>query len=447
MIGRRRTTWTGATAVLWTTWTLLVPHPAYSAGSSVPSEGGYAFAEEVRAVEPADSTIDAERLEPGTAYRSTLPPEGKIYFRLELDATSTTYVSATAVPPDDTQVVTADGIRVTVEDTDGDSCSYDTETIGAARSPHPIVAWGAREAGPGSNRCEGEGTYYAVVERVSSASSAPDTWDLELAVVSEPGLTESGGTQAPESWNSAPPKAVTGDPVRRAGGAGFASATPLGEGVWEDAIAPGQTLFYEIPVDWGTQLSATAELSGSGEQGAYTSGALDLTLHNPVRAPVEDASAGYSGRQAAATLQPLPPVEYANRHAIAGRVNGMRFAGSYYLVVHLSEQVTERLGGGPFGLTLRVGIEGATQSGPEYEGEPTPTGVFTAEGAAGGQGGGTGGSTGDGVPSASGGTTGGGRAMTALAVGGIGAGSALLAWLALWTVTARRRGTGRRTAV
>ncbi|MFJ4687800.1 hypothetical protein [Streptomyces sp. NPDC088789] len=434
---------------LWTAAALLTAHPAHSGtyerDEARDGSGDYAFAEDARTVDPADSTTGAERLRPGATYRSTLPAVGTSYFRMELDATSTTYVSTTAVPPGDSDVVTGDGIRVSVEDTAGRSCSSDTETIGAARSPHPIVAWGEREVAPTGSRCEGAGTYYVVVERVSTSSSAPDGWELELAVVTEPALTEPGASDAPKGWNSAPPQAVTGDAVRRAGGAGFSSATALGEGVWEDAIAPGQTLFYEVPVAWGTQLSATAELSGSGEPSRYTSGALDLTLHNPVRAPVEDASAGYSGRQTSATLQPLPPVEYANRHAVAERVSGMRFAGSYYLVAHLSAQVAERLGDGPFGLTLRVGIDGAARSAPEYAGEPVPGDVFTAVGSVGGWGDGSGASTADGADGAAGGAAGGDTAMTALAVGGIGTGSALLAWLAWWTARGRRDGADRGT--
>ncbi|MEU9333101.1 hypothetical protein AB0D49_08040 [Streptomyces sp. NPDC048290] len=445
MIRRRRTAWTGATAALGTALVLLAPHPAQSAVTSFRAEDGYGFAEDAQAVRPAESTAGAERLEPGVPYRSTLPSEGKIYFRLELDADSTTYVAATAVPSDDAKPASGDGVKVTVEDTDGGSCSYDTETIGATRSPHPVVAWGAREAGAGSNRCAGAGTYYVVVERVATATSESDEWDLELEVVTEPGLTEPGATEAPRSWNSATPKAATGEPVRRAGGAGFASAARVGEGVWADEIVPGQTLFYEVPLDWGTQLSASAELSGSGEQGSYTSGALDLALHNPVRAPVEDAGAGYSGRQAAATLQPLPPVTYDNRHATAGRVNGMRFAGSYYLVVHLSEQVGERLGAGPFGLTLRVGVEGAAQAGPDYAGKPVPGDVFTAEDADDGSEAGELGQEGAGPltggVSGSGGDSG---TMTALAVGGISAGTVLLAWLAAWSLLGRRRVTGGR---
>lgn len=55
----------------------------------------------------------------------------------------------------------------------------------------------------------------------------------------------------------------------------------------------------------------------------------------------------------------------------------MRFAGSYYLVVHLAAQVADGFGEGPFGLTLRVRVAGTARSGPAYTGRPTPSDVFT----------------------------------------------------------------------
>lgn len=50
----------------------------------------------------------------------------------------------------------------------------------------------------------------------------------------------------------------------------------------------------------------------------------------------------------------------------------MRFAGSYYLVVHLAAQVADRFGEGPFGLTLRVRVAGSAGTGPAYAGAANP---------------------------------------------------------------------------
>ncbi|MEV8552363.1 hypothetical protein AB0L04_21345 [Streptomyces glaucescens] len=384
----------------------------------------YGFAADARRVPGATGTTDAALLEPGGTYRSTLPAGGAAYYRLDLDSESTAYVSATAVPGPAATVSASDGIKVSVQDTDSHSCSYDRATVGASRSPRPITAWGAREAG--KPRCAGSGTYYVVVERTGATTGpAPEPWELELTVATEPRPARAGATSAPEDWDSASPAPPGGRPERRPGGSGFGSATAVGQGVWTAGIEPGQTLFYAVPVDWGQQLYATAELgSASGTGHRFTAAALNLSLHNPVRALVEDAGTGYDGRQRSAALGPLPPVDYANRHAPAERVRGLRFAGSHYLVVHLAAQVAEKVGPGPYGLTLRVRVRGDAHDGPLYAGRPVPAGIFEVS---------------DGERQApAGGTGGGGGLITALAVGGLGAGTAILAGLAVWTVRARR---------
>ncbi|MFB9461243.1 hypothetical protein [Streptomyces cinereospinus] len=417
--------------------TLVAPPGVARAAGSAPgasgpgagSVGSFAFAEDARTVPAATGTADAVPLETGRTYRSTLPPGGEAYYRLALDAASNAYVSATAVPDPGAEVSAVEGVKVSVQDAEGRLCTSDTATFGAARSPHPIAAAGAREAG--GTRCGGAGTYYVVVERAGRSDSAPVDWALELVAVQEPALTRAGATRTPRVWDSATPAPPADEPVRRAGGAGFASATTVGQGVWSDDIAPGQTLFYEVPVDWGRQLSATAELGAAASGAGYAVGALDVSLYNPVRGLVAHKGVGYDGTQRAAALAPLPPADHANRHSFTSRVSAMRFAGSYCLVVHLSADVAEEFGDGPFGLTLRVGLRGTAQEGPAYAGRPVPDGVFEARdgGLAGGGGavvGGVGGAGDDG-------------AMTAVAVAGIGGGSAILVGLGVWTVVARRR--------
>ncbi|MGW1539495.1 hypothetical protein ACWCPM_04290 [Streptomyces sp. NPDC002309] len=399
------------------------------AAEATPGGASFAFAEDARPVSAAAGTTDAVRLEPGHTYRSTLPSSGEAYYRLVLDATSNAYVSATAVPEPDATVSAIEGVKVSVQDADGRSCSSETTTFGAASSPHPIAAGASRETG--GTRCEDAGTYYVVVERTGTADVAQADWELELTAVQEPGLAQAGATEAPEDWDSATPAPPTDEPRERRGGAGFTTAAPVGQGVWTDDVAPGQTLFYEVPVDWGRQVSATAELGTAAGGSGYASSALDLSLYNPVRSFVADRSVGYDGKQRTATLAPLPPVDHANRRSFTSRVSGMRFAGSYYLVVHLSADVAEKFGDGPFGLTLRVGVKGDAQDGPGYAGESVPEGLFAVQGGAfggglGGAGGGVGEEHGrDGV-------------MTAVAVGGIGTGSLILVGLGVWVVAARR---------
>ncbi|WP_244190571.1 hypothetical protein [Streptomyces caeruleatus] len=400
---------------------------ALAAGTPSP----YAFAPDAQFVPGATGTADAAPLTPGTTYRSSLPSDGEIYYSLELDAASDAYVSATAVPAAGSTIRPGDGVRVSVEDSDGRICSSDSETFGIVATARPLAAWAGREISVKPTRCATRGTYYVVLERVSTVTSAPDTWDLELFAVTEPSLEQTGATEAPEDWNSAPPAPLTGDAARRDGGSGFATAASIGNGVWSSAIEPGRTLFYKVPLDWGRQLNATAELGSSNSGEGSAGGALNLSLYNPVHGFVDEASATYDGRQKSAELDPLPPVAYENRYARSDPLNGMRFAGSYYLVVNLAAEVAEKYGEGPFQLTLRVGVEGASEAGPSYAGESEPKGLFQL---------GQAGTGGDQATSAAGGAgSGGDSAMTVLAVSGIGTGTVVLVVLGVWTMVARRR--------
>ncbi|MEU5365676.1 hypothetical protein ABZ354_19775 [Streptomyces sp. NPDC005925] len=408
-------------AVLWTCAVLPAP-AALAAGTG----SAYDHADGARRVDGAGSAADAELLEPGTTYRSSLSADGTVHYRLDLDDVSSTYVSATAVPPPDGTIASVDGIEVTVRDAEGHSCSASTARIGAARSPHPIAAWGMREVSPGRPLCQEAGSYDVSVRRVAPADTSPDTWDLELTVASEPRPAKPGATSPPGAWDSASPEPAGGRAVRRSGGAGFATAASVGQGVWRADIAPGGTLFYRVPVDWGQQLSATAELGSADGGGGFAEGALDLSLYNPARGQVQNTVVGYDGTGAAATLAPLPPVAYANRRAATEQANTVRFAGSYYLVVHLAEGVAGSFGEGPFALTLRVRVRGAAQAGPDYAGESAPRGLFEV-------------TEQDREAAVEGTAADDDLAMTVLAAGGIGTGTLLLVGLGVWTAVERRR--------
>ncbi|MFF3206266.1 hypothetical protein [Streptomyces sp. NPDC002962] len=424
---------------------------------AVPDVPSYAFADDVRSAPATTGTTGAARLEPGATYRSSLQDEDKAYYRLELDGASDVYVSVTAIPRAGAVLSAGDGIGVSVQDADSVTCSSDSVTVGTAGSPQPLTAWGARELLPGKGLCQKAGTYYVVVERTGSGSgsgsgggsgigsgsgdedtdlSGGGTWDLELAPVSEAPLAKAAATRAPEVWDSSTPTPPVDEPVSVRGGAGFAEAAAVKQGVRSDEIVPGQTLFYKVPVDWGQQLSATVDLGSAEKNSGYVVDALEMTLYNPVRASVKDTGIGYGGSQKSASLPPVPPVGYANRYAPTEPTKSLRFAGSYYLVVHLAAQVADRFGEGPYGLTLRVRLGGRAQAGPGYARQSVPRGFFDV-GAP------------DPVPSGGGdlagagasgdGASGGDPAMKAVAVGGIGTGSVLLMVLGVWTLTARRR--------
>ncbi|OIJ92974.1 hypothetical protein BIV25_26315 [Streptomyces sp. MUSC 14] len=403
-------------------------------------DASYGFAPGARTVEGGQGTADAGRLAPGGVYRSSLPGAGSLSYRIRLTAGDTAYVSVTAVPPADAAVSSTDGISVTVQDATGLRCSFASARFGAALSPHPVTAVGERETG--RSLCQGGGTYYVIVQRLGADGSGTTPtagserpWDLEIAPATEPRTARAGATAAPRTWDSATPEPLGGTPRERSGGTGFASARALGQGVWRTELVPGETRFYKVPLDWGRQLHASAELGAAAGQG-YVGGALDLSLHNPVRDTVEDTALGYTGTARPAVLAPVPPVEYANRYAVQAAVTSVRFAGDYYLVLHLSERLTGPFGRGPFAVTLRVQVSGQAHAGPRYAGRPVPADVFTATGqdpvaALTGDTGATGGAGGGG----------GDPVLKLVAAGGIGTGTLLLAVLGGWTLVARRSQT------
>ncbi|MFI7322513.1 hypothetical protein [Streptomyces venezuelae] len=438
---------------------VLLPGSAGAVGASDPSSP-YAFAEGAETVEGATSNIEGHRLTPGRTYKSTLPRVGQRFYRLELTAVENAYVSVTALPKEDAAVSYADGVEVSVQDSDGNNCSpLDAEEarFGSSESPRPITATAARRVGHGEKSCTGAGTYYVLVERTRSSgtvrsTTAREDWDLELHVASEPVLRQPGGAAPPRAWDSASPVPPSGERTLREGGTSFNDARGLEKGVWGAGIEPGETLFYRVPVDWGQQLSVAAELGSSSGDGAgagatgagpgrdrgYVSSALVTSLHNPVRAEIEDTDTAYDGKQKSSSLKPLPPVAYENRFALTDEVAAMRFAGWYYVSVHLSPDVAEKFGEAPLDLTLRVDVDGSPRPGPVYAGSPRPADDFgvseqdaeaaqRGETAAAGEGDGEGG---------------GGRdheLMAVVAAGGIGTGAVLLGILGVWTLVARRR--------
>ncbi|MGW7206465.1 hypothetical protein [Streptomyces sp. NPDC054837] len=425
-MGRRTVRWRGVcAAVVGMALAALLPgQTALAASTPSPS---YGFAPDARPVTGAATTSDAESLDIGETYRSTLPVSGKLYYRLVLDETSDTYVSVTAVPRAGTTVSTGGGIRVSLQDADSRSCSFESAYFGARRDPRPIVAWGAREAFSKRALCKDSGLYYVRVERIDGTDVSPGEWELELAPVSEPHLDRAEPTKAPQSWNSTPPQPPTDQAVRRPGGAGFDEAVPVKEGAWSADVAPGQTLFYKVPVDWGQQLHVTAEL-GSTTRGRYVAGALITSLYNPAHMPVDDVAIGYNGTQKSDSLDPLPPVDYTNRYDSSRQVRAMRFAGSYYLALHLSSAMAEKYGDKPFGVTLRVRIDGTAETAPAYAAPSDPRGLFEVSA--------------QDREAAEGGGAGGDAVMKVVAVAGIGGGSLVLAVLGAWTVVARRRAAG-----
>ncbi|MCX5204518.1 hypothetical protein OG897_24060 [Streptomyces sp. NBC_00237] len=392
--------------------------------------GPYVFDEGGKTVRGAASTADAPVLVTGGAYRDRIAPEGKQYYRVNLDAKTNAYVSAVAVPTTGPRVEYADGLKVSVLDRDSRSCDAGDKVIfGSADYPRPLSTYAARLIAPGSRNCQTAGAYYVLVERSTKTVSASEDWELELSFRSEPGLGAAGPTAAPESWPSALPAPPAGGPQKRHGGTGFNDAVGLATGEWRDQIRPGESLFYRVPVDWGQQVFSDIDLhSATGARKGLVADALSFSLFNPARGYVQQTfgSMMYDGHQRTASMDPLPPVAYENRFNSRRNQANMQLAGWYYLRVTLNPKVGRVFGDRAYGTTLRVTVQGTKKPGPAYAGASREFGLAEDRPKAG--------ASGAGSPPVSGSGT-----MKAVAVGGIGAGTVLVLGLGAWALLARRR--------
>ncbi|MFB7937473.1 hypothetical protein [Streptomyces sp. NPDC056049] len=399
--------------------------PASAAdGAAIPP---YAFDPAAQRIQGAASSADADPLEPGRTYRDTLKKDGKVYYRLNLDTAKNSYVSAVAVPRPGGKAAYGDGFRISIQDGSGRECGYQEVNFATGDHVRPLTGYARRIIHPDDISCQDAGTYYVLVERESDAASAPDDWELELQHVNEPLLSKIGPDKLPESWPSGTPAPPAGGPKERQGGAGFHTAVSLQEGEWRADVRPGETLFWRVPVDWGQQIFATAELGSSAAGDELVGNALALGLDNPARGFVDLQTASYKGDPATAALAPQRPVAHENRSSYETATNGMRFAGWYYLTATLSPEIAQEYGDGPLPLILRVNVTGEKKAGPGYAGDP---GLFQV--------------TGDDRKAAANGATGADAAsadgtMVALAAGGLGLGTVLLVGLGAWTLLARRR--------
>ncbi|WP_406138123.1 hypothetical protein [Streptomyces sp. NBC_01089] len=391
-----------------------LPGQAAAVGESDP----YVFDQQATTVAGAVASNDAKQLKAGSTYRSSIKPGGQLYYQVDLDATSDTYVSAVAVPGLGAQekVDYTDGIKVSLQDLTGDSCGTDDDAVfGSAGYPRPIAAHATRTVEKDGTSCQSAGPYYVVIERTTKATSAQDEWGLEIRVDSEPGLTpgSAGPTEAPSSWPSASPVPPSGTAQQTKGGTGFNDAAALKPGVWGDRIRPGQTRFYRVPVGWGQQLFPSADLGSSSGSG-FVADALHVELYNPVRSGVATGYTAYDGKPKSAAPDPLPPVAYRNRYSVREEVSGARMAGDYYFAVTLSPDVAKSFGEKAYGLTLRMSVKGAEGPPPAYAGAVPHYGTSAGEG------------TGHG-------------AMRLVGIAGIGTGTVLVLGLGAWTLIARRR--------
>lgn len=409
--------------------------------SAAPSDGAagdvpaYQQADEAKKIKGTASSGDAPKIAPAT-YTDSIGRGEKRYYRVELDAKSSAFISAVAAPEPGSRVKDiGEGLKIGLENVDGSACNGATQPqFSAEGSAYPIASYATRIIGA-NDECQKAGPYLFSVEREGPATSDPARWPLEIRFMAEPGLK--GGLDAlpgaPNDNAATPeetPEPVTGGEKKRAhGGSGFNDAGAVSKGQWKDRIRPGETRFYRVPVDWGQRLNAAVELGSAGSPGEYPPTIYDglgVTAYNPARGQFDaDQFVTYTPDKSAQAAVHTQPVDYGRRFAYSN--NTPCVAGWHYLAVTVSPKLS-----GYFKstapLTLRVDVTGKAEAGPRYAGDAAAAGFGVSEDdkaqAEKGQ------SAADAERSGT---------LKLVAYAGIGAGVVLILVLAVWTLTARRR--------
>ncbi|MFD8994291.1 hypothetical protein [Streptomyces abikoensis] len=403
------------------------------AAGAADEPAAYRMASGATAVQGAENSADrGPELKAGAStYTDSIKPKETKYYTVELDAQSSAYVSAVAVPKAGSAMGLRDGIDVSLQAPDGTQCGTARHrsflSVGGA---YPVADYAERVVKPGA-ACGAPGSYRFVVERGDALGGDASAVPIELKYVAEPPQrTESADTlSAPGAWSSqAPPKPPQGAAEGIAGGTGFNDAAELRPGIWRDELRPGDTRFYRVSVDAGEQLFADAEFGGSDKGVPMVIGGVRLGLNNAARGFVMNKTTGYQGKPATVSLA-TPPASYGGGAGGGGEaVRGMRFAGWYYLQVSLSPKVRQGSRGAGVPVTLRVDVAGARKA---------DQGVGRSQGSGGHPGGEGGGVGGELVASA--GTGPRKEWLRTIGYVGIGTGTTLLLGLGAWALLARRR--------
>lgn len=381
----------------------------------------------------AATTADAPAMKPGATYRDTIGPGETRFYGIALDAASSAYASAFALPAPGGRVAFDDGIELTLLSADGDECDTASVQFGTDGGVRPVGTAVSRTI-EDDGSCQEANQYTLSVHRSSEAGSDPARWPLELRYVLEPPLragAPAGRASDVDPDGATPTPLTRGTPHPAAGGTSPETAAAVGTGIWKDKVLPGETRFYKVPVDWGRQATVFADFSSVQvtDDSDYTSGGVRLAVYNPVRALVDDSDDSYDGTPASLHEQ-LAPVSYANRAADDTEVAAVRFAGWYYFAVTVHPDVAGFVRGA-VPVTLRIEVSGAARPAPAYRADPEAAGIGIGADDV---------SSADGTARSSAAAAAGGiSARRLLGFSALGAGTALVMALGVWTLVARRR--------
>ncbi|WP_152427976.1 VWA domain-containing protein [Dietzia sp. UCD-THP] len=300
----------------------------------------------------------------GAAMSGGRGPAGHLGF--EIPDGHIAHVSATLIPPvdpDPTSGVTAAGLRIEADHVaeecrvTGSDTSY--EVGGGWKSPgatHLVIP--ATENEPA---CSPDG-YRVIAQRTGVSAS-----ELEVEVLLQfepvPSDGEITGYPAVQSVPADAPAPDFGAAVPVAGGTSFNGADAVGPGTYSDALVPGETRFYRVPVEWGERLALGLRVPGS------VRGALDhiqLEVANPFRVkPSTAVRTTFEDGPEEVFLLDTIPVQYRNRDGDQ-EMSVQSQAGEHYIMVSLNDGSNSLPRGIEQPFELAVAIDGEPAPGPDW---------------------------------------------------------------------------------
>lgn len=386
----------------------------------------------------AANSLDAPTISNGDWQDRTDGTEDRYYLIRREQARSTVHFSAAFRDPDKTVFNT-----VALTTPEGDSCETSgtveqlaTNTlISSAATASQIDSFGRLEP---DAPCAISPTLVAKVSYSGQTTGVP----VEIRVTELPEVEDAGSLPEPVEkvrW-VAPPRS---DPQQARGGTSFDDAPLLTPGSYRDTVVQGETLTYQVDVDWGQQLDARVAfpvLTGPLLAAVEGTPLSKVSVFSPARADAGSDSAGT--RQASAFMQKgitaelatvSGPVALRNTSSSASGISGSDLAGRYTVTVFLSKKPEGRSVPLPFRLDL--GVSGTPHGKPVFATKPSSPDSESASPSPSA-------SASDEAPAASSGSGGGladrlGGSPTSVVLGGLG----VLALLAAGVVTLRARGS------
>lgn len=367
------------------------------AGALVPSGPAAAAPDDDRPVKVAgaSSPVGAPRLRSGE-YVDAIAAGRPRYYTVNLPAGVTPYLTATLVrPPRAFGEGIEDRLEVGLETAAGEPCgsTYETgdqsEHVSLVRVPvrlaptGPDVEWSYPFS---AEACGKPGKYVVRVDRARGDDPAAfdehaDTpLPLHLTVLVEPpadttGLPAPARTVGADDPDAAVPPApdFTGNARAAAGGTHHADAPVLSPGVFGDEIAPGETLYWKVRLDWGQQVSYGVRFGPTaGDSSATVRTRVENRLRTDVGELGSDYDKTYDGDPDQATVlrNHTVAVRYANRRAPENDevVRPVHLAGWYYLVVRM--EADEDLADSRVPVQLAVTVAGTRSGVPAYRNVP-----------------------------------------------------------------------------